>query len=108
MQKLNGSIISPGAARIFVKNGATLIDVRSPQEYNERHIKGSINVPVGNIAKDIAKAVDSPDTQIVVYDNNGNRTSEAVAALQAAGYHRVYDVGNIMDWAYEEEYQIAQ
>ena len=41
----------------YIKQGATIIDVRSPQEYREGHVDGSISIPDYQIKKEIEKQV---------------------------------------------------
>ena len=75
-----------------------LIDVRENYEFNEGHIPGAINIPLGNITK-----IDySLDKTIIVYCRSGNRSNKAAIKLKNMGYN-VKDMGGILDWTYEIE-----
>ena len=75
-----------------------LIDVREEYEYNEGHIPGSINIPLGSISTiDYEK-----DKTIIVYCRSGNRSNQAAIKLKNMGYN-VKDMGGIVDWTYDIE-----
>lgn len=38
-------------ARVAVKNGALIVDVRTPDEFRQKHINGAINLPIEAIMK---------------------------------------------------------
>lgn len=76
---------------------AVLLDIRSPQEYREGHIPGSIKLPLHKLdnADEIIENVDIP---IFVYCQSGNRSRQAVALLGAMGYTNVKNIGGIAAW----------
>jgi rhodanese-related sulfurtransferase len=39
----------------LVKNGAQIIDVRTPAEYNGGHIKGAKNIPLQSLNQNLGK-----------------------------------------------------
>lgn len=81
----------------------TIIDVRTEDEYNEKHIKGSINIPVDDIENKISYIATNKDANIVVYCKSGNRSSLAKSKLKSIGYTKIYDLGSINNWQYEFE-----
>ena len=64
-----------------------VIDVRSPKEYAEAHVPGSINIPLGELSKKIAEMKVSKDTTIVTLCEHGGRASRAVEELRKLGYN---------------------
>ncbi len=40
---------------LLVKHGAVILDVRSPGEYKQGHIKGSLNAPLNDLSRHISK-----------------------------------------------------
>ena len=81
-----------------VKNGAIILDVRTPEEYREKHIENSINIPVHLIERryeQIAK-----HKEIIVYCRRGNRSHAAAMRLLEKG-HTVYDVATQKEWERE-------
>lgn len=64
--------------------GAVLIDVRTPGEFASGHAKGSINIPLGEIARrvDDIKAMNKP---AILCCRSGNRSGSATSILKAQG-----------------------
>ena len=76
----------------YIKQGATIIDVRSPQEYREGHIDGAISIPDYQIKKEIEKQLPNKDKLIVVYCTTGHRSQKSQQILEDIGYTNVYNV----------------
>ena len=76
----------------YIKQGAILIDVRSPQEYREGHLDGAISIPDYQIRRKIAKQIGNKEQLIVVYCSTGHRSQEAQRILENMGYSNVYNV----------------
>ena len=74
------------AARGRVKQGALLLDVRSPGEFAEGHLAGSVNVPVNEIESTLQSLPADRSREIIVY---GVGSSKARTLLLRAGYARV-------------------
>ena len=72
--------------------GAMLLDVRTPAEFSEGHLKGAVNIPVDDLAAKIS-AVGPKDKPIVVYCRSGKRSARAKGMLKDAGYEKVFDLG---------------
>ena len=66
------------------REGAILLDVRTPQEYRDGFIPGSKNVPLQIIDK-VAELVENKDTALYVYCHSGARSSQLFAA------HGIYE-----------------
>jgi rhodanese-related sulfurtransferase len=82
----------------MINNGedVTIIDVRTPEEYNEGHIPGSISVPLGTI-KDLESV--SYKGKVVLYCTAGVRSYKAVKLFAAKGLEDLMDLkGGINDW----------
>ena len=71
--------------------GAVLIDVRSPQEYNEGHLPGAINIPEYEIRR-VKNEMPKLNQQIVVYCQYGGRSRDAYNMLKKMGYTNVYSL----------------
>lgn len=94
---------SPGAdARTLVAAGALLIDVRTPAEFEGRHLPSAVNIPVDDVALrvgDIERLTRGDrSAPIVVYCRSGARSARAAAMLQKVGYSRVTDLGPMSAW----------
>lgn len=76
------------------KEGAVIIDVRSPQEYREGHIDGAISIPEYDIKKEAEKRIINKNKDIVVYCSSGGRSKKAQKQLKKLGYNQVYNLYN--------------
>lgn len=75
-------------------NKATLLDVRSPMEYEGEHIPGAVNIPLDMIESSVSQIADMPKP-IVVYCLSGGRSGAATSILQQNGIQEVYNGGGI-------------
>ena len=76
----------------LVKNGALIIDVRSKGEYAGGHIRGSINIPVDQLAQNIKKLKDKKQP-IITCCASGMRSASAKSILSSNGIAEVYNGG---------------
>lgn len=82
--------------RELVAKGALLLDVRTPEEFRERHIQGAVNIPVQELGARV-RELGAKERPIVVYCRSGARSATAAAMMKAAGY-QVLDIGGIGNW----------
>lgn len=76
-----------------VADGAQLLDVRTPEEFSEGHIKEAVNLPLQQIQAGEEPRVDK-DSTLYVYCRSGNRSAQAAAILRDGGYN-VKDLGGM-------------
>lgn len=77
--------------------GAILLDVRTPQEYQEGHVPESKNVPLQAINK-VTSVAKNKETPLFVYCYSGSRSGQAVNALKRMGYTNVKNIGGISSY----------
>jgi rhodanese-related sulfurtransferase len=75
----------------LVKNGAQIIDVRTPIEYQSGHIRDSVNIPLQNLKQSLSKI--KKDRPIITCCASGMRSASAKSILKANGYREVYNGG---------------
>jgi len=76
--------------------GAPLVDVREPDEYEEARAPGARLIPLGEVADRIG---DFPtDTTVYVICKSGGRSARAVEHLRANGVDAVNVTGGTMAW----------
>ena len=76
-----------------------LVDVRTPEEYAERHIDGAINIPVDALESRLSEVAKGDTSKpVVVYCHSGNRAGRAKKILVDHGYSQVTNLGGIDDW----------
>lgn len=79
-----------------------MLDVRTTDEFGERHLDKAVNVPIdeldGRLAEIEKLAGGDKSKPIVVYCQAGGRASRAKKALVAAGFSQVTNLGGIDAW----------
>ena len=76
-----------------------MLDVRTPNEWKNKHIDGATHVPLSTFAKQVPAL--PKDRKIAVICGSGYRSSIAGSILQARGYESVQNVTGGME-AYVE------
>ncbi|MFY0690039.1 MAG: rhodanese-like domain-containing protein [Cyclobacteriaceae bacterium] len=79
--------------------GVQLIDVRTPNEYNQGHLPNAILLDYsgGQLQKSLDKL--DKDKPVMVYCAVGGRSGRAAKLLSESGFKVVYDLqGGIRDW----------
>ncbi len=85
-------------ARALVKDQkALIVDVRTDDEFNARHLDGAVNIPVDELDKRLGELPDKK-RPVIVYCKSGSRSAKAAAILKAAGFTQVHDLGGIGNW----------
>lgn len=78
---------------------SVLVDVRTPKEYNERHLTSAINVDVLNSNFKIEINKLSHDDFYQVYCGTGRRSANATAIMKELGFKNVEDLKGIEEAA---------
>ena len=95
----NGLISYMDAKELIINEGAILVDVRTADEYNERHIGGAVLLTLDSINEDTAlNIINDKSTPIILYCKSGKRSSQAVIKFESLVYTEVYDLGSINNW----------
>ena len=85
-------LFGPGVDfKALKENGAVIIDVRSPQEFDGGHIQGSKNIPLDRIQREVT-AIKKIGKPIITVCKSGARSSMAKSILKGAGVE-VYNGG---------------
>jgi phage shock protein E len=80
--------------RELLKNGATIIDVRTKGEYQGGHIKGSVNIPLDNLNNNLSKI--KKDKPVITCCASGMRSASAKSILKSNGFSEVHNGGGWM------------
>src|SRR6476661_3264795 len=82
--------VDPAVVREQVSNGATVIDVREPEEWAAGHIPGAVHVPKSYLESRIEGAVPNRSQHVILYCASGNRSAWATRTmLEDLGYDNV-------------------
>jgi rhodanese-related sulfurtransferase len=98
--KKNITEISPDDASHEVECGAaTLIDVRSEQDWKEGHAPGATHLERGEVELEIEELAPDLDQRIICYCGGGSRSALVAESLQRMGYRNVCSVaGGFRAW----------
>src|SRR5258705_13167622 len=72
-----------------LRNGAVIIDVRTPNEFDQGKIKDSINIPVDRLSINTER-IRSMRKPIIVVCDSGERSQKALSILKVNGIKDVY------------------
>ncbi|WP_459213009.1 rhodanese-like domain-containing protein [Aquimarina rhabdastrellae] len=81
-----------------------LIDVRTPEEYAQGHIKGAVNINYKD--DDFSTLITKVDTSkpVIVYCARGGRSRQSAKLMKNAGFKKIYDLeGGITAWKMEQK-----
>ncbi|HJV36199.1 rhodanese-like domain-containing protein [Geomonas sp.] len=79
------------------KAGLVLLDVRTPEEYQQAHLKGAKLIPLNELPQRVNEI--PRDKPILVYCAVGRRSLKAADFLSAQGYHEVYQISDgLISW----------
>ena len=77
---------------------AIILDVRTQDEYEKKHIPNALLVPIDDLKNgDFSKLPDKNAT-ILTYCWTGRRAQDSAAILADHGYKNVYELGGLVDW----------
>ncbi len=74
-----------------IKQGAFLVDVRTPAEFSAGSVKGAVNIPLDKILSQLASFKNKK--HIVVFCRSGSRSSQAKSALERSGLQNIINGG---------------
>ena len=93
LKKILG-IQPPADFAALVRQGAQIIDVRTPGEYSGGHIRGSVNIPLDKLAGQVSKI--KKDKPVITCCATGMRSASAKSFLKSRGYAEVHNGGGWM------------
>jgi len=74
-----------------------VLDVRAPREREQKHIEGSLSVPLNHLSERLQEL--PRDRPLLVYCAGGYRSSIAASLLQKQGFHQVSEIaGGMAGW----------
>ena len=88
------SQISAKDALAHLKNGALVIDVRSPNEFSSGHLPKAINIPLDEIETALPKRVKDKNQILLLHCASGMRSGVAKQKLKGMGYANVFNLGS--------------
>lgn len=106
--------IYPGdVAEMMTSNkDITLLDVRTQEEYEERHLRGAILLPIQQLSQqslnEVGLGEDMKDKEIYLYCRSGNRSYTAYNIMRSLGYTNIKSIaGGMIHWE-EDNYPFTE
>ena len=85
-----------GKVKDALRHGAIVIDVRTPQEFDQGKVPESINIPVDRIAAN-AERIKGMNRPVIFCCASGSRSGNAVSIMKSKGLKEVYNGGSWYD-----------
>jgi NADPH-dependent 2,4-dienoyl-CoA reductase/sulfur reductase-like enzyme/rhodanese-related sulfurtransferase len=102
---LNGDFkqVNVDQVRNLVESGSFIVDVRERYEYENGHIKSAVNIPLSELRERIDEI--PRDVTVYLHCRTGQRSYNAVLALQNLGYQNVTNItGSFLGVSFYEYY----
>src|SRR5690554_452465 len=74
-----------------IKDGAFLVDVRTPAEFSAGSVKGAVNIPLDKVPSQLSKFKGKKN--IIVFCRSGSRSGQAKSILENNGLQNVINGG---------------
>src|SRR5271157_3806290 len=91
--KRSGQIPQKDATE-YLRNGATVIDVRTPGEFNSGHLSQAVNMPLDELDMLIPSTVRNKDQVLLLHCQTGMRSGMAAKRLVELGYKSAFNLGS--------------
>jgi len=97
-----GASVSPQEAVSLINDGAVVLDVRAPAQFEKGHVLDARNVPAGDLETKTAAIERFKESAVVVYCDNGMSSQKAADTLRGLGFTRVFNLrGGLAAWKQE-------
>lgn len=83
-------------ARLKITQPPLVLDVRTPEEYRQGHIEGSVLIPLDELSSRMQEV--PADREVLVICRSGARSGVATSQLRSAGYNAFNISGGLMSW----------
>jgi len=88
------------AAKVIMEKigaGATVVDVRTAEEFNDGNFAGAVNIPLQDLQRRVGEI--PKDKPVILYCASGARSSVGARFLKQSGYADVINAGGLDDLA---------
>lgn len=106
--------ISPSdvVKKVQSNDNVVLLDVRTPEEYEEIHLENALLLPVQELSQQSLEQIglgeDAKDKEIIIYCRSGARSQTAYNIMESLGYTNIKSVaGGMIHWQ-EDNYPLTE
>ena len=87
------------ATQLINRSDASIVDLRSAEDYAKGHILGAKNIPLADLERRAGELDKQKAKPVIVHCADGQRSSGGVATLRAKGYASVHNLtGGYAAW----------
>lgn len=86
--------ISARDAEAYLKNGALVIDVRTPGEFSSGHLTNAVNIPLDEIETAVPQRYKDKSQVLLLHCAGGMRSGMAQKKLNRLGYTNAFNLGS--------------
>jgi adenylyltransferase/sulfurtransferase len=79
-------------------DSVVLLDVRTLEERNHKHIKGSLHIPVSELSQKLKMLKKYRQKEIICYCHSGSRSFMATLLLTKNGFQAANMKGGMIEW----------
>jgi rhodanese-related sulfurtransferase len=92
-------ITTTQAIELINRQDALVVDVRDPGDFAAGHILGAKNLPLARVEEGAGEIAKKKERPLIVYDDGGERSTKAAAALKKQGFTQVANLaGGLGAW----------
>lgn len=96
------NVSTEDAKQLIDNNEVVVLDVRTPDEFQEGHIPNATLIPLQELENSLNE-IDKEQTYLVVC-RSGNRSAQASQILSSNGFSNIYNMtGGMNNWGFEIE-----
>ncbi|MEZ5446209.1 MAG: rhodanese-like domain-containing protein [Gammaproteobacteria bacterium] len=96
------------AVQLINRDGAAILDVREPKDFQAGHIVGAINIPEAKIPERLRELEPARERPLLLYCSTGMVSGRAGSLLKKNGFGRLYSLrGGISAWR-QENFPVAR
>lgn len=88
-------LVSTKVAQMHLKQGALVVDVRSPAEFKAGHLPEAVNIPLVELADRLPRSVADKKQVLLLHCLSGTRSGIAKRILKGMGYQNVFNLGSL-------------
>ena len=88
------TLVRPEKAREWLEKGASVIDVRSEDEFKEGHLPGAVGVPLDQLRDASGWLAPNKEQPLLLHSQSGVRSGMGKTMLRRMGYPNVFNLGS--------------
>lgn len=77
-----------------MREGALVIDVRSPEEFRSGHVPNVVNIPLGELRESLPRRVKDKRQVLLLHCLSGGRSGIVQQPAKRMGYRNVFNLGS--------------